>query len=443
MQVSLETLSDIERKLTISLPEQDIQQELDVRLKNLAPKVQIHGFRPGKVPFSEVKKRFSLRVREEVIRDFMQKSLQEAIEANQLKLAGYPKINVSSAFDQGDFSFEAMIQVYPEIQIKELSNCEIEILESSVDDADVVEMIEQLRNQHKTWKDVKRAAKEDDLVEIDFKGFIDDQPFEGGEANNMKLVLGEKKFIPGFEQGIIGHKEGDEFSLDIQFPENYGQKELAGKQSRFDIKLNLIQQGELPEVNDEFAEKVGIKGGVEGLKKDLIQNMQRELKNKLSQINRKAIFDKFMEINPLTLPSDLIDLEIDNLKHELYQRVFGNEGQPKEKMPDFPKELFQDEASRRVHLSLLYAEYLKLHDLKVAEDKLDAMLDELVAAYEDSQAAKEWYLSDKKRMANLENLLLEESVADKLLESAKSVLKKLNFRETMNYAQQDNSGEDA
>jgi trigger factor len=381
MQVSLETLSDIERKLIISLPEQDILNEVSLRLKNLAPKVQIHGFRPGKVPFNEVKKRFTGRVREEVIRDLMQKSLQEAIESNQLQLAGYPKINVNSEFDKGDFAFEATVQVYPEIKIQELTNCEVEVVESKISAKDIDEMVEKLRDQHKTWKDVKRSAKEGDLVEIDFKGFVDDQPFEGGEAKNFKLGLGEKKFIPGFEQGIVGHKKGEEFSLEVTFPEDYGQKDLAGKLARFDITLHNIQEGELPEVNDEFAEKVGIKGGVEGLRKDLEQNMQCELKNKLSQINRKNIFDKFMEINPVSLPTDLIDLEIENLKKDLYQRVFGRQHQSNEKMPDFPKELFVDEASRRVHLRRLYSEYLNLHEIKVEQDKLQAILDEIVSAY--------------------------------------------------------------
>ena len=182
------------------------------------------------------------------------------------------------------------------------------------------------------------------------------------------------------------------------------------------------------------------KGGVDGLKNDIKQNMQRELKKKVSQINRKAIFDKFMEQNPLALPSDLIDLEIKNLQHELYHRVFGQEHKANEKIPDFPTELFIDEATRRVHLSLLYAEYLKMHNLKVEQEKVEALLDELVAAYEDSKEAKEWYLADKNRMADLENLLLEEAVADKILESAKSVLKKLNFRETMEFGNK-NSGE--
>jgi trigger factor len=440
MQVSLETLSELERKLVISLAENDILTEVEVRIKNLAPKVQIQGFRPGKVPLKEVKQRYSGRVREEVVRDLMQKSLQEAIESKDLKLASYPKININSGLDKGDFCFEALIQVYPEVKIKELKECDVDIIESEVNESDIKRMLEELRGQHKVWKDETRSAKDGDQVEIDFKGFIEDKPFDGGEAKNFKVVLGDKKMIPDFEKGLVGHKNGETFDIDVTFPADYGQADLASKQARFEITMHNVQSGELPELDDAFAEKVGIKGGVDGLKNDIKQNMQRELKKKVSQINRKAIFDKFMEQNPLALPSDLIDLEIKNLQHELYHRVFGQEHKANEKIPDFPTELFIDEATRRVHLSLLYAEYLKMHNLKVEQEKVEALLDELVAAYEDSKEAKEWYLADKNRMADLENLLLEEAVADKILESAKSVLKKLNFRETMEFGNK-NSGE--
>jgi len=442
MQVSLETLSELDRKLIISLPDNDIQTEVDIRLKNLAPKVQIQGFRPGKVPMKEVKQRFSGRVREEVVRDLMQKSLQDAIESKELKLASYPKINVNSGLEKGDFCFEAIIQVYPEVAIKELSGCELDIVEATVEDSDLTHMLDQLLNQHKVWKQEDRAAQEGDQVEIDFKGFIDNQVFDGGEAKNFKLVLGDKKMIPGFESSIEGHKAGETFDIEVTFPADYGQAELAGKAARFEIHLHNVESGELPELNDEFADKVGIKDGVEGLKNDIRQNMQRELKKKISQINRKTIFDKFIEINPLTLPTDLVDIEIKNLQHDLYHRVFGNEHKANEKTPDFPRELFVDEASRRVHLSLLYAEYVQLHQLQVSQERVHELLDEIVSAYVDSQRAKSWYLADKIRMADLENLLLEEAVADKILQSATSVLKKLNFRETMEYENSKTSGDD-
>lgn len=441
MQISLETLSEIERKLIISLPDYDIQNEIDIRLKDLAPKVQLQGFRPGKVPMREVKLRFSGRVREEVVRDLMQTALEEAIQSKNLKLASYPKINVNSGMDKGDFCFEAIVEIFPEIKINELKDAEIEVIEASIHDSDLEHMLQQLLNQNKVWHHVEREAQEGDQLEIDFKGFIDDVAFEGGEAKNFKVVLGEKKMIPDFEQGLLGHKAGETFNINVKFPDDYGQADLASKMARFEIILHHIEQAETLELNDEFASKLGIDDGVEALKTDITQNMKRELKKRVSQINRKNIFDKFIESNPINLPPMLIDMEIKNLQHEFYHRVYGNEHRDDEKIPDFPREMFESDASRRVHLSMLYAEYTKLHDLKVDQEKLDELLDEVVSAYDDSEEAKAWYLADKNRLEELNNLLLEELVADKLMESAKSVLKKLSFRETMDFTNTQSSGD--
>lgn len=443
MQVSLETLSELERKLSISLPENDIQEEVNVRLKNLAPKVQIQGFRQGKVPMTMVRQRFSSKVREEVVRDLMQSALQNAIELKELKLAGYPKINVTSEVHQGDFNFEAVIEVFPEVQIEELQGCEVDIVQADVSDSDLTEMLNKLRAQYRNWSEVKRKSKNDDQMIIDFSGFIDGVAFEGGEAKDFTVVLGEKKMIPDFEKGLVGHEAGEEFDLDVTFPEDYGQQDLAGKQATFKIKVHAVKEGELPELDDEFANKLNVKAGVEGLKKDIQQNMQRELKKQVSQINRKAVFDKLIEKNALVLPTSLIDHEIKNLQHELYHRIFGQEHHDNEKIPDFPRELFVDEATRRVHLSLLYAEYVKKHQISVEQAKIDALLDEVVSAFEDAAEAKAWYLKDKNRMADLESLLMEEAVVEKILESAKSNLKKMNYHETMEYAQRKNSGDKA
>ncbi len=441
MQVSLETLSELERKLTISLPENDIQEEVNVRLKNLAPKVQVQGFRQGKVPMSMVRQRFSSKVREEVVRDLMQSALQNAIELKELKLAGYPKINVNSEIGQGDFNFEAIIEVIPEVEVLELDGCEVEIVEASVADSDLTEMLDKLRGQYKNWADVTRKSKNDDQMTIDFKGFLDGVPFEGGEAKDFTLVLGEKKMIPDFEKGLVGLKAGEELDLEVTFPEDYGQQDLAGKKATFQIKVHAVKEGELPELNDEFAEKLNVKGGVEGLKKDIQQNMHRELKKQVSQINRKSVFDQLIQKNKVALPASLVEHEIKNLQHELYHRIFGNEHHDNEKIPDFPRELFVDEANRRVHLSLLYAEYVKKHQIAVEKAKIDALLDEVVSAFEDSAEAKAWYLKDQNRMADLQSLLMEEAVVEKLLESAKSSLKKMNYHETMEYAQRKNSGD--
>ena len=438
MGVSLETLSELERKLTISLPENTIQDEVDVRLKNLAPKVQIQGFRQGKVPMTMVRQRFSGRVREEVVRELMQDALQKEIEKQELKLADYPQINIQSGLDKGDFCFEAHVEIIPEVSVKDLDGAAIEQVESSVDESDIKDMLTKLLDQHKVWTEVDRASKKGDQVTIDFKGYVDDKDFEGGEANNFKFVIGEKKMLPDFESGLLKHSKGEEFSIDVNFPEDYGQVDLAGKMAKFNIKVHAVESGELPELNDEFAQKFIPEGGLEALKQDIEQNMKRELKKHVSQINRKAVFDKLIDANPMALPKGLINREIPELKHELFHRIFGAEHHDNEKIPDFPKEMFMEQAQRRVHLSLLYVEVVKVHDIKVDPAKLEALLEETVAAFENPAEAKEWYQKDKNRLNDLESLLMEEAVMEKILEKANPSLKKMNYRETIEYANRQN-----
>ena len=438
MGVSLETLSELERKLTISLPENTIQDEVDVRLKNLAPKVQIQGFRQGKVPMTMVRQRFSGRVREEVVRELMQDALQKEIEKQELKLADYPQINIQSGLDKGDFCFEAHVEIIPEVSVKDLDGAAIEQVESSVDESDIKDMLTKLLDQHKVWTEVDRASKKGDQVTIDFKGYVDDKDFEGGEANNFKFVIGEKKMLPDFESGLLKHSKGEEFSIDVNFPADYGQADLAGKMAKFNIKVHAVESGELPELNDEFAQKFIPEGGLEALKQDIEQNMKRELKKHVSQINRKAVFDKLIDANPMALPKGLINREIAELKHELFHRIFGAEHHDNEKIPDFPKEMFMEQAQRRVHLSLLYVEVVKVHDIKVDPAKLEALLEETVAAFENPAEAKEWYQKDKNRLNDLESLLMEEAVMEKILEKANPSLKKMNYRETIEYANRQN-----
>lgn len=438
MGVSLETLSELERKLTISLPENTIQDEVDVRLKNLAPKVQIQGFRQGKVPMTMVRQRFSGRVREEVVRELMQNALQKEIEKQELKLADYPQINIQSGLDKGDFCFEAHVEIIPEVSVKDLDGAAIEQVESSVDESDIKDMLTKLLEQHKVWTEVDRGSKKGDQVTIDFKGYVDDKDFEGGEANNFKFVIGEKKMLPDFESGLLKHSKGEEFSIDVNFPADYGQADLAGKMAKFNIKVHAVESGELPELNDEFAQKFIPEGGLEALKQDIEQNMKRELKKHVSQINRKAVFDKLIDANPMALPKGLINREIAELKHELFHRIFGAEHHDNEKIPDFPNEMFMEQAQRRVHLSLLYVEVVKVHDIKVDLAKLEALLEETVAAFENPAEAKEWYQKDKTRLNDLESLLMEEAVMEKILEKANPSLKKMNYRETIEYANRQN-----
>ncbi|KTC81734.1 trigger factor [Legionella cincinnatiensis] len=433
MQVSVETLKGLERKVTISVPAEKVEEEVSLRLKNLARKVKIDGFRPGKVPLHVVTNRYSNSVREEVARDMVQSTLYEALQKNELVPAGYPSVEPEQLEKGKDFKYSATFEVMPVFEIVELNQALVELSRSEVTDKDVEHMVDKLREQNKVWDEVSRAAKNGDKVVIDFAGFLDDKPFDGGSAENHELTLGSGAMIPGFEEGIIGNKKEKPFDIKVNFPADYGHKELAGKEAVFKITIHKIMEGKLPELDDAFAEKFNIKeGGVDALKKDIKENMTRELERRVSMMNREKMFDKLMEVNEVQLPLALIDKEIEHLKHDMYHRIFGHEHHENEKIPDFPRELFEEQAKRRVHLGLLFSEYVKKHQIVPDKDKVNAMIEKFAGAYENPDELRSWYQNSKEHMAEIEALVLEEMVADKIAEGAKIEYKSKDYESVMN-----------
>ncbi|QDP73137.1 trigger factor [Legionella israelensis] len=433
MQVSVETLNGLERKLTISVPAEKIEEEVSERLRDLARKVKIDGFRPGKVPMHVIKSRFSDNVRQEVARDMVQSTLYEALKEKDLNPAGYPYVDPQTIEAGKDFTYTATFEIFPEFEIVELDKKEVEKIKSEVKDKDVDEMIERLREQNKEWKEVSRKVKKDDKVIIDFEGSIDGEPFEGGSANDYEVIIGSGSMIPGFEEGIEGHKKDETFDVDVNFPDDYGHKELAGKKATFKITIKNILEGEKPELNDAFAEKFNVgEGGVEALKKDIKENMERELERRVNAMNKEKVFDKLMEINVFDLPAALIDKEIEHLKHDMYHRLFGHKHHDNEKIPDFPRELFEEQAKRRVHLGLLFSEYVKKHELIADDERVEATIDKLAGAYEKPDELRSLYKSNKEHRAEIEALVLEDVVAEKIVSQATIKEKKLSYDEVMN-----------
>jgi trigger factor len=432
MQVSVETLNGLERKLTISVPTEKVEEEVSLRLKDLARKVKIDGFRPGKVPLNVVVKRFSNSVRQEVARDMVQSTLYEALQKNQLVPAGSPFVEPNDVESGKDFTYTATFEVFPEVTIHELNKAEVEQFEASVKDADVKEMLEKLREQNKEWHEVSRAVKKGDKVTINFEGFVDDKAFEGGTAKGYELVIGSGSMIPGFEDGLIDAKKDNEFDLQVKFPKDYGHNDLAGKKATFKTTVTKIMEGKLPKLDEAFAEKFNIKDGIETLTKDIKQNMERELEHRISSMNREKAFDKLLEKNKFDLPKALIDQEIGHLKHEMYHRVFGHAHSDNEQIPDFPRELFEEQATRRVHLGLLFSEYVKKHEMVVDKARVDAMIEKFASAYESPDELRAWYHGNKERLAEIEALVMEEMVAEKILEHAKVVKKKMDYDAVMN-----------
>jgi len=442
MQVSVETLKGLERKVSISVPTKKIEEEVSLRLKNLARKVKVNGYRPGHVPMTVVVSRYSDSVRQEVARDMVQSTLYEALQEKNLIPAGTPYIEPEQIEQGVDFKYSAVFEVYPEVNVEELKQAEVEIINASVKDADVKKMLEKLREQNKDWKEVSRAVKAGDKVTIDFVGFLDDKEFDGGAAKNHELEIGSGAMIPGFEDGLVGAKKDKEFDLKVTFPKDYNHKDLAGKDAVFKVTVTKIMAGELPTLDDDFAVKFNIKeGGVEALTKDIKQNMERELERRVSSLNRENIFNKLLENNKFDLPLSLIDQEIAHLKHEMYHRVFGHEHNDNEQIPDFPRALFEEQANRRVHLGLLFSEYVKKHKIVADKARVDAMIEKLASAYEAPEELRSWYRGDKERMGEIEALVLEEIVSEKILEDAKVVKKKMDYDAVMYPKKADEQGE--
>ncbi len=433
MQVSVETLNGLERKVTVSVPTEKIEEEVSLRLKNLTHKAKIDGFRPGKVPLDLVKKRYSNSVREEVAREMVQSTLYEALQNKELIPAGYPFVEPEQIEAGKDFKYTATFEIFPVFEIIELNQAAVELTQSDVTDDDVKSMLEKLREQNKEWEEVSRAVKKGDKVKIDFEGFIEDKAFDGGSANDHELVIGSGSMIPGFEEGIIDAEKDKSFDIKVTFPENYGHESLAGKDAVFKITVHQVMEGKLPELDEAFAEKFNIKdGGIDALTKDIKGNMVRELERRIGVMNREKLFNALMEINKIDLPKALIDKEIEHLKHDMYHRIFGHEHHDNEQIPDFPRELFEEQAKRRVHLGLLFSEYVKKHQLIAEKEKIDAMIDKFASAYERPEELRAWYQSSKEHIAEIEALVMEEVVADKIAADAKISYKKMDYDSVMN-----------
>lgn len=435
LDVSVEILEGLERKLTVAVPAESVNEQISSRLKKLARTAKIDGFRPGKAPLNIVKKNYLNSIHVEVANDLIRSTLYQAMDAKKLNPAGIPDVEPMPITGGNDaFTYHATLEVYPEIEIKELDKDKVEIIKSEVSNEDVEKMIGKLLEQNKSWSLVERAVADGDKIVFDFEGFVDGEAFDGGSAKNHGLVIGEGKMIPGFEAGIIGAEVGKEIEVKVTFPTDYGSEELSGKDAIFKITVKEVKEGQLPELTDEFAkEKFNIKeGGVEAFKKDIKANMERQLERQVASNNREAAFNELASKNPIAIPKALIDKEIGRMSHELYHRIFGNEHHENETIPDFPKEIFMEEATKRVHLGLLFSEYIDKHKIEVDSKRVDTMIEKFAEAYENPDELRAAYKNNKDRMADLSSLVIEEMVAEKILESADVVEKVMDYESVVN-----------
>lgn len=433
MQVSVETTSSIERQLTIGVPADEIEREVEQRLQQAAKTVRINGFRPGKVPAKVVKKRYGASVRQEVLGEVMRNAYVEAITKEEIAPVGYPKFEPKTVEEGKDLEFIAIIEVYPEIEAVELDGVKLEKPEAEIKDKDVKNMIDTLRRQHGTPKSVKRKCKKKDVLTIDFKGFIDGEAFEGGSAEGHKLALGSGSMIPGFEEGLIGAKAGESVELNVTFPEDYGNAELAGKEAKFEVDVKEVEDTVLPDMDAEFFSKYGVSVETEEeFVVEVTKNMERELKQAISNNLKQQIVTQVTEQNEIDVPNGMVEEEINKMKQEALQQFGG--GQQMD-LSQLPNELFQDQAQTRVKTGLLFAALIKLNDIKADEEKVNAKIEEIAATYETPDEVREWYGKPENR-AQVEAVVAEDGVVDFVLDQVKVKKKKMSYEDAVKAAGQ-------
>tara|TARA_R110002072_G_scaffold4663_6_gene32523 strand:- start:22344 stop:23738 length:1395 start_codon:yes stop_codon:yes gene_type:complete len=428
MQVSIETTTGLERRMTVGIPAAEIESAVAARLNEAAKTVRINGFRKGKVPMKVIKNRFGAGVRQEVVGDVMSRSYYAALNEKGIKPAGQPRIEPKTLDEGKDLEFVATFEVYPEVSLSDFSKIKAEKLVADVTDKDIDTMIENLRQQRQDWKAVKRQAKNDDMVNIDFTGTIDGEEFQGGSGSNTNLVLGSGRMIEGFEKGLLKAKTGDEVTLELTFPEDYRNKDVAGKPVTFVVKVNSVSAPELPELNEEFFAAFGVtEGGEEGFRKEVAANMERELRKASKNRLKTAVMDILLEQNDIDIPQALVGAEIDVLRQQALQQ-FG-EGAKNLDPSLLPDELFREQAAKRVKLGLILGEVIKQQSMRADAAKVREAIEDIAMTYEQPEEVVNWYYSNKEQLDAVESAVLEDQVFDVILEQAGVKEKKVSYDE--------------
>ena len=439
MQVSIETTSKLERRLTVGVPAERVDGEVDARLKRAVKDVRLPGFRPGKVPLKVMRQRFGSGVRQEVLGEVMSRSFQEAVIQEKLKPAGQPRIEARSMDPGRDLEYVATFEVFPEIEVVELGGFPVERPVAEVTDADIDNIIDVFRRQRGSYQTVERPAADGDRVTIDYTGTRDGEAFEGGSATNSPLELGSGRMIPGFEDGIVGMSAGEEKTLELTFPETYHNEELAGAAVSFHVKVHKVEELELAPLDEELFSAYGVEGSDEAsFRAEVAQNMARELRNAVAARVKQQVMDAVASAYAdLDIPSALVTQEVDTLRQQMFQQ-FGGAGRDLDLKSLLPDDMFRERAERRVRLGLVLAELIAPHDVQAEPDALRSAVEEIASTYQDPEEVVNWYYANQDQLAAVESKVLEDAVVARLLEQATETEKPCTYQEAIALGQQAN-----
>ena len=427
MQVSVENTSALERRMTIGVPAERIETEVNKRLQQTARKAKIPGFRPGKVPMSVIRQRYEDGARQEALGDLIQATFYEAVVEQKLNPAGAPAVEPKS-FEKGkDLEYVATFEVFPEFTVAGFDSIAVERLSADVADSDLDNMLEVLRKQNVRFEETDRAAQNEDQLNIDFVGKVDGEAFAGGSATGTQLVLGSGRMIPGFEDGLVGAKAGEERVLNVTFPEDYQNLELAGKAAEFTVTVNTVSELKLPELNEEFFKQFGIKEtGIDGFRAEVRKNMERELRQAIKSKVKNQVMDGLLASNPIEVPKALLENEVNRLRVQAVQQFGGNI-----KPDQLPTELFEEQAKRRVELGLIVAKVVKQFDLKPDDARVRDLIQEMASAYQEPEQVVAWYYKNEQQMNEVRSVVLEEQVVDTVLQKASVTDKSVSYEEAV------------
>lgn len=406
LDVTVNVISDKETQLTVKVPVGTIQNKVEGRIRSLAKTARIDGFRKGKVPVSHIRAQYGAGIQQEVINDVIRDTVFEAINGQKVRAVGVP--NIDDVKLENDFLvYQATVETFPEVEVKGINEIDVERQVATVSDEDVDTMIENLQKQRQTFETKEGALEDNDEATFDFEGSIDGEKFEGGSAENYRLVIGSGRMIDGFEAGMKGMKAGEEKTIKVTFPADYQAENLQGKEADFKITVKEVKTPKLPELNEEFFELFGVKeGGLDKLKADVRKNMEREIKNAARNQIKQAVFDALVEKNEFDIPKAMLTQEIDRQRKQMIQRFsaqFG--GNPNTFGADMlPDELFEDQALRAVRLGVLVSQLIEKQGIKVDQERVTTFIAELAENYEDPSEVIEYYTNDKNERANIESL---------------------------------------